>query len=406
MTQSTESGRPLLLTMVVSANFIVAAFGLSLSPMLPEVMRTFDTSVATLAWAGGAYGLATAVVATAGAPVQDRLTPFKVIRGGIVLHCLGLLLVWSSASWILFVTGYLVCGLAVGFLYPALVSALAAQSPASGRGPLIARSSLGWALSFLLGVPLATAVIALGSWRLIPLSFLILWGLVLCLLWRIRCALKSEVRADREVSSEPSALNVEVPRHLSIFACTFCGFAAFYGLYSMLGLAVYDHGLGLAFAGQLTAAFGVGMLIASRLGQVLEQCSVPATLLGPLALVALITTAIPLALARSYGVTMLLMVIWGVAHILFFTAVTTIFSGFDAARRGRMLSFNQAAISVGAAAGPVLCGHIYAATDYRYVGFACSVSALLGLLCGYAGLTGAQIRLSSPTIDREEIPEL
>ena len=403
MTQAVGIGRRPLLMVVVSANFIIAAFGLSLSPMLPEAMRTFNTGVATLAWAGGAYGLATALAATAGAPAQDRFAPFNVIGGGIGLHCLGLLLVWRSGSWILFVTGYLVCGLAVGVLYPALVSAIAAQSPVSGRGPLIARSSLGWALSFLLGVPLATAITALGNWRMIPLSFLILWGLVLGVLWRTRCALKSEVRADRAISSGPSGLNVEVPRHLSIFACTFCGFAAFYGLYSLLGLAVYDHGLGLAYAGQLTAAFGLGFLIASRLGLVLERCSAPATLLGPLALVASITAAIPLSLARSYGVTMLLMVIWGVAHILFFTAATTILSGFDAGRRGRFLSFNQAAISVGVAAGPILCSNIYVVSDYRFVGLACSVAALLALLFGYIGVeSGADVRLKAQTEDLED----
>ena len=359
--------------------FLMGAFLLALSPILPDVAGDLSARPEVLGYPGGTYSLVLGIASVVLAPLQDAVERRWLLWSGMLAHLSGLLTVATAPSWSLLVLGHGLCGLGGGIFMPAAYAVVADRSAESVRAKVLGRIGVGWAGSTLLGVPIAGALSDAFGWRGMVLVMAALWVVIALL---IRGAL---LAAPSATSGRPAWSRVwgrAAVADLSdgglpwVLLSTVLIFIGFYGVYTYLGLAVREAlALGGAGAGGLVFCYGLGFLVGTLNSRHIDRIGSERALWLAAGVLVVVLVAMPHAV-RSLSLLSMTLFVWGLFQNGAFNALTTTVSKARAALRGRALALNTACVFVGASVGTFAMGLVNARFGYPSVGLVCGLSSL------------------------------
>lgn len=355
--------------------FVLGVFFLTLSPVLLDVSRDLAADDRALGYPGGAYSLALGLAALLMAPFQDALQRRWLLLVGTGLHASGVLVAASAPTWEAFILGHVLCGAGAGIFQPAAYALATDHTRQQDRARVFGRINAGWAASTLIGVPLASGFSDRLGWRLMILSILVVWCVVLLLI-APRLVTRQDQRAARrqisEVFSGEGLRSLVSARLHWLYAATVLIFVGFYGVYAFLGLAVRNFlDLGSTGAGAFVFFYGAGFLTGSLNTRFIDRVSPSRALFFSALVLGATLLAVPLNVG-SANLLRALMYLWGVGQVTAFTSLTAVAGSVDASSRGIALSLKSASVMLGASLGTVTMGAINALYGYRAVGYSCA----------------------------------
>ena len=136
-----------------------------LNPLLPDVARDLDISVATAGQLRTVSGLAAGVAALTAGLWATRIGLRGLLLGGVTTLALGSLVSAAAPDFPLLIAAQVLAGSGIGISYSAAVAATAEWSTASDRSRVLAIALLGPPLAWIVGMPLVGLVGEI-SWRL------------------------------------------------------------------------------------------------------------------------------------------------------------------------------------------------------------------------------------------------
>ena len=223
-----------------------------LNPLLPDVARDLDVSVATAGQLRTVSGLAAGIAALATGLLAARVGLRGLMLGALVTLACGSLVSGGAPDFAVLVVAQAAVGVGIGVSYSAAIAATAEWSTAENRSRVLALTLLGPPLAWIIGMPLVGLLGEL-SWRLAWLAVPVAMALVAAvLLLRQRATPPAHARAGlRSVLTHPGVARWTVGE---LFA--FSGWAG--ALVYMGALLVESYDLSIAATG---LALGFGALI-------------------------------------------------------------------------------------------------------------------------------------------------
>ena len=223
-----------------------------LNPLLPDVARDLDVSVATAGQLRTVSGLAAGIAALATGLLAARVGLRGLMLGALVTLACGSLVSGAAPDFAVLVVAQAAVGAGIGVSYSAAIAATAEWSTAENRSRVLALTLLGPPLAWIIGMPLVGLLGEL-SWRLAWLAVPVAMALVAAvLLLRQRATPPAHARAGlRSVLSHPGVTRWTVGE---LFA--FSGWAG--ALVYMGALLVESYDLSIAATG---LALGFGALV-------------------------------------------------------------------------------------------------------------------------------------------------
>ena len=223
-----------------------------LNPLLPDVARDLDVSVATAGQLRTVSGLAAGIAALATGLLAARVGLRGLMLGALVTLACGSLVSGAAPDFPVLVVAQAAVGAGIGVSYSAAIAATAEWSTAENRSRVLALTLLGPPLAWIIGMPLVGLLGEL-SWRLAWLAVPVAMAVVATvLLLRQRATPPARARAGlRSVLSHPGVTRWTVGE---LFA--FSGWAG--ALVYMGALLVESYDLSIAATG---LALGFGALV-------------------------------------------------------------------------------------------------------------------------------------------------
>jgi predicted MFS family arabinose efflux permease len=223
-----------------------------LNPLLPDVARDLDVSVATAGQLRTVSGLAAGIAALATGLLAARVGLRGLMLGALVTLAFGSLVSGAAPNFAVLVVAQAAVGVGIGVSYSAAIAATAEWSTAENRSRVLALTLLGPPLAWIIGMPLVGLLGEL-SWRLAWLAVPVAMALVAAvLLLRQRATPPAHARAGvRSVLTYPGVARWSVGE---LFA--FSGWAG--ALVYMGALLVESYDLSIAATG---LALGFGALV-------------------------------------------------------------------------------------------------------------------------------------------------
>jgi len=136
-----------------------------LNPLLPDVARDLDVSVATAGQLRTLSGLAAGVAALAVGLLATRFGLRELLLGAIATLAAGSILSAAATEFAVLAAAQMLAGLGIGISYSAAIAATAEWSTDADRSRVLALALLGPPLAWILGMPLV-GVVGEVSWRL------------------------------------------------------------------------------------------------------------------------------------------------------------------------------------------------------------------------------------------------
>jgi predicted MFS family arabinose efflux permease len=223
-----------------------------LNPLLPDVARDLDVSVATAGQLRTVSGLAAGIAALATGLLAARVGLRGLMLGALVTLACGSLVSGAAPDFAVLVVAQAAVGVGIGVSYSAAIAATAEWSTAENRSGVLALTLLGPPLAWIIGMPLV-GLVGEVSWRLAWLAVPVAMALVATvLLLRQRATPPAHGRAGlRSVLTHPGVARWTVGE---LFA--FSGWAG--ALVYMGALLVESYHLSVAATG---LALGFGALV-------------------------------------------------------------------------------------------------------------------------------------------------
>jgi len=223
-----------------------------LNPLLPDVARDLDVSVATAGQLRTVSGLAAGAAALVTGLLAARVGLRGLMLGALVTLACGSLVSGAAPDFAVLVVAQAAVGVGIGVSYSAAIAATAEWSTVENRSRVLALTLLGPPLAWIVGMPLV-GLLGEVSWRLAWLAVPVAMALVAAvLLLRQRATPPAHARAGlRSVLTHPGVARWTVGE---LFA--FSGWAG--ALVYMGALLVESYDLSIAATG---LALGFGALI-------------------------------------------------------------------------------------------------------------------------------------------------
>ena len=223
-----------------------------LNPLLPDVARDLDVSVATAGQLRTVSGLAAGIAALATGLLAARVGLRGLMLGALVTLACGSLVSGAAPDFAVLVVAQAAVGVGIGVSYSAAIAATAEWSTVENRSRVLALTLLGPPLAWIVGMPLV-GLLGEVSWRLAWLAVPVAMALVAAvLLLRQRATPPAHARAGlRSVLTHPGVARWTVGE---LFA--FSGWAG--ALVYMGALLVESYDLSIAATG---LALGFGALV-------------------------------------------------------------------------------------------------------------------------------------------------
>ncbi|MGW4565438.1 MFS transporter [Streptomyces sp. NPDC004561] len=405
-------GFPLLTVLALMAGiFAVGSEELVVSPLLVDMARSFDTSVAVMALSVSTYGIGTAVGALLFAPLGDRVSRRLCLVVGMAAFVLGTLLCAGAGGPGLFFTGRAVAGLATGAFVPTAYAFVGDQIPYRYRARAMGVIVSSWSLSLVLGVPMGSFVGQWSGWRWTFGLLSVLGALVACVLVRAgRRGAATEEHGEPTESAgatgparEPgetagarggpgsAARALLAPKVLVYMLATFLNMLGFYGMYTYLGSALqYRFGTGSSLTGLVILVYGLGFSTSFVTGRWADERGKERVLVGLLAGLVPALAVIP-QVTRWTAPLVGCLFLWGAMQSLVVTLLSTLLSECSPRHRGTVLAFYSLATNLAVALGAAVLGPLFSAYGFAAVGWVCAVITLVACgLSGWSALRGGR----------------
>ncbi|MFE3168853.1 MFS transporter [Streptomyces sp. NPDC059224] len=339
--------------------------------LLPDIAEGVGLSAVTAGGIFGIYGLALAASSFAAGVCLRRLAGRARVVGGLAGLAAGLVVVASASDGLGLLTGVVVAGAAAGIALPAVYGLVAVMVDGELASRATSRVLLGWALSLVVGIPVAGLIAQLFSWRsaFVVLAALALVAAVFGL--GLPSADPPEERRPqfREVLSDRAVL--------PLLGAVAAFMATFYGVFAFVGSdarAHLGHGPGLSSA--VALAYGCGFASAGLLHRWtnrLERILLPLTFAALIAVYALL----PLA-DRTLPTVLLAAAVWGMVNETALTMLVVRISRASAASEA--LALYNSITYISAAVGTACAGAIVSSVGFARLGLAAAVVCAAGLL--------------------------
>ena len=135
-----------------------------LNPLLPDVARDLDISIATAGQLRTVSGLAAGVAALTAGLLATRFGLRELLLGAIATLALGSIVSAGASDFALLIAAQALAGVGIGISYSAAVAATAEWSTTVDRARVLALTLLGPPLAWIIGMPLV-GLIGEVSWR-------------------------------------------------------------------------------------------------------------------------------------------------------------------------------------------------------------------------------------------------
>ena len=374
---TTADGYPLLVIGLTAAVATVGATIFAISPLLSDIAASFGIAPAQAGRLIGVYGLAMAIVAPTVGLLARRLPRARVIVAGLLLFAL----VWLAASWtrrfdvLLALT--LLAGAATGAVIPATYAYAGDLSSFAHRGQVMGRIVSGWSIAILLVVPLMAIASQAIGWQL---AFAGLAGAALVSALLLALAPRPPPTAAIEEAARipvgPSLRRVFSHRPTLVVLLVNCiDMGAFYAVYAFLGSELRRvNDWGAAPAGFAIAAYGVGLLVVTLNGRLIDRVGKTRSAAAALAALGVVLSGLPW-LVDTPILLVAGVIVWGCVQGVFFTAITSLATEQIPELRGVVTAMLSGSTYLGVTVfSPI------AVTLYERLGFA-AVGAFSALAC-------------------------
>lgn len=317
---------PLLLAGLTAAVATVGATIFAISPLLSDIAAAFGIAPARAGRLIGVYSLSMAIVAPTVGLLARRLPRARVIVAGLLLFAL----VWLLAGWtrrfdaLLALT--LLAGAATGAVIPATYAYAGDLSSFAHRGQVMGRIVSGWSIAILLVVPLMAIASQAIGWQAAfgaLAAAALLTAALLAFAPRPGPGAASSAAAELPVG--PSLRRVASHRAtLVVLAVNGIDMGAFYAVYAFLGSEMRRaNDWGAAPAGLAIAAYGVGLLIVTLNGRLIDRFGKTRSAVASLAVLGLVLSGLPW-LVGTPALLVPGVIAWGCVQGVFFTAITSL----------------------------------------------------------------------------------
>jgi MFS transporter, DHA1 family, inner membrane transport protein len=223
-----------------------------LNPLLPEIARDLEVSIATAGQLRTVSGLVAGLTALATGLLAARLGLRELLLAGVAILVCGSLLSAAAPEFWFLAVAQAIAGVGIGISYSAAVAAAAEWSDSNTRPRVLAIALLGPPIAWIVGMPLV-GLLGETSWRAawvaVPVAMAIIAGALL--LQRHRTPPARARAGLRTVLTEPGVTRWSVGELLA-----FSGWAG--ALVYMGALLVESYGLSLGATG---LALGFGALV-------------------------------------------------------------------------------------------------------------------------------------------------
>ena len=223
-----------------------------LNPLLPDVARDLDVSVATAGQLRTVSGLAAGAAALATGYLAARVGPRGLMLGALVVLVVGSLVSAVAPDFAVLALAQVLVGVGIGVTYSAAIAATAEWSTETNRSRVLALTLLGPPLAWIVGMPLVGTLGELDwrvGWLVVPVAMALVAA---ALLLRQPATPPASARAGfRSVLSYPG-----VARWTTGELFAFSGWAG--ALVYMGALLVESYDLSIAATG---FALGFGALV-------------------------------------------------------------------------------------------------------------------------------------------------
>ncbi|MBN9426551.1 MAG: MFS transporter [Burkholderiales bacterium] len=390
---------PTLLAALTGAIAAVGATIFAISPMLSDIAASFGVPPAHAGRLIGVYSLAMAIVAPVVGLFGRRLPRVQIIVGGLLLFAVSWLVGCMTERFELLLGCTLIAGAATGAVVPAVYAYAADLSSFTQRARVMGLVISGWSIAILAVVPLmAIAGQAIG-WRQAFMA--------LALAALVCAAVLATTRQPRRLAGAHAPdgeampdLGESVRRVLGnrptriLLLVNLVDMGAFYGVYAFLGSELRRiNDWGAAPAGLMMACYGVGLIILSFNGRLIDRVGKTRTAIGTLLVLGAVLSLLPWLLSVP-ALLALGMVVWGAAQGGFFTSVTALVTEQVPALRGIVTAMLSGATYLGVSLFSPLAVWLFEHAGMAAVGLAS------GAACVLAGLVLYQVRSGVAAVER------
>ena len=319
--------------------------------LLPDLARSFDTSLGVAAWSIPAYMLVFAALQLVSGTIGERLGRRRVLVAAYLLYAGASLAAAAAPTLATFLGARALQGAANAFITPLLLAALPDVVPRDRLGRSAGTFAAAQAAGVALG-PLYGGVFGGTSWRLV---FVVLAAVAVAL------ALVPPPGGRRSSMTSRAALRSVA--NGAIARLSVAAFAAFAGVggigFLVAARAVDAFGVRSAGLGAILAAFGIaGMVAGRRAGAAVDRFGpVPVVLAGTG-----VTTVAVSSLAAA-GAPATLAILWGLAGVgsaLIWSALNVLVLDAVPENRAGAASVIGAAKFAGFAFAPLILTPVYA----------------------------------------------
>ncbi|WP_163265993.1 MFS transporter [Chelativorans alearense] len=365
--------------LLTGAVAVIGSNSLVLSPIAPEVARSFGVSVPTVMSGTAAFGLGTAASALFLARHIDRIGAWRMLRIAFALLAASLLVSAAAPVALVLVAAQLGAGVAAGIALPAIYASAAAIAPPGRESTTVGIVLTGWTLSLVAGVSISAVLADWLDWRAVYGSvFLLAAGALAVLVFN-----KHRDKVSAEPAASPLAALAIVGVRPLLLACG-AFMTAFYGVYAYLGDHLHSElSLPISANGLVTLAYGLGFGAAAFLDG-LEKRVAPQMGL-PLAFLAVALVYLLMAMENgAYGAILALAFLWGLANHLGLNLLIVRLTALEPARRGAIMGLNSAVTYLAVFAGPLGFGWLYTTAGFGALAGLAVVLMAVAILAAYA----------------------
>ncbi|TDD47652.1 MFS transporter [Nonomuraea terrae] len=368
-------------TALMVSVFVVGTSEYLVAGLLPQLAADLGVSVATAGQAVTAYALGVVV----GGPLVTIAT-VRLPRKGLALGLLGLFaagnaMCAAAGSYEVLIAGRVVASLShAAFLTLALMVTARVVSP-ERVGTAIAAVGAGFSVATLLGVPVGVLLGEDAGWRT---PFAVLAGLAVAALGLLAVVLPRQDAPATSVRAEVAT--VMRRRVLIVIATTAVGLAATSTVFTYLAPALTRiTGFTPAGVSTLLLVYGAGSLAGGLAAGRLADRSLPATVRGTFAGLAVVLALFPFAVPWKAPAVLVVL-----AFGLLASATTPVLQSLLLRQAGQAptlaVSVNVCAFNIGIASGSALGGGLVAVDGLRWLGLAAAVLSLAALAISYAAI--------------------
>lgn len=362
---------------------IVGSNSLALGPIASTVAQSFNNTSATdVMLASALFGLGTVAGALTLAPRSDRFGLNKALRYSLVLLLLGFLVSASApALWVLCV-GQTIAGVASGVVLPCTYGLAAEIAPEGEENETLGKVLLGWTLSMVVGVTVASYIAEWLHWRGVYSLLVIAAGVVLTELSK---ASDNQTTADKKLvsvssasvpsSSQPFAtssspwLALTIPNVFPGLLSVSAFMIAFYCVYGFLGTHLTTQlGASTVTGGFSALIYGVGFGVVSPLDKWMDKYGPVYSAAWVFSTLVLIYIAIGLVASSTHAI-LWLCFLWGATNHLALNLLVAKLNGIDSSRRASIMGLYSATTYFSMFLGTLVFKSVYDSFGFSILGF-------------------------------------